>query len=191
VIPTWKILIRPSGVPMLGAGLENVVDNMHNGALWLCRVLDNSYKQEFTQSTACAGVICISRMSPKSTAAMWTDAKLTKSKSQKISLHLLDWFKQPITAKELEVDALAGRKHVKRKYDTFKMTLQKGKKQSEDDIKKRRRDISINYWISNPLEATEDELMSRLQYVTHQAMQGFKFPLLHTPEYVHTDVRII
>ena len=50
-------------------------------------------------------VTCIFRMSPKATAAMWTDAKLTKTKSRKISSHLLDWFKQPITAKEPDVDA--------------------------------------------------------------------------------------
>jgi hypothetical protein len=99
-------------VNTLGAGTEKVVDNLHNGALWLCRVLADLYKQEFTQSAARAGVVSISRMSPKGTAAMWTDAKLTKSKSRKISSHLLDWFKQPITAKESDVDAFAGKQHV-------------------------------------------------------------------------------
>jgi hypothetical protein len=99
-------------VNTLGAGMEKVVDNLHNGALWLCWVLADLYKQEFTQSAARAGVVSISRMSPKGTAAMWTDAKLTKSKSRKISSHLLDWFKQPITAKESDVDAFAGKQHV-------------------------------------------------------------------------------
>jgi hypothetical protein len=99
-------------VNTLGAGTEKVVDNLHNGALWLCWVLADLYKQEFTQSAARAGVVSISRMSPKGTAAMWTDAKLTKSKSRKISSHLLDWFKQPITAKESDVDAFAGKQHV-------------------------------------------------------------------------------
>jgi hypothetical protein len=121
-------------------------------------------------------------MSPKGAMAMWMDhAKLTKSKSQKILSHLLDWFKQPITAKEPDVNAFAGRKHVKRKYDSYQITLQKGKKQLEDDIKKRGRAISINYWVSNPLEATEDELISHLQYNTNQAIQAFNFPLLDTP----------
>jgi hypothetical protein len=112
-------------VNTLGAGTEKVVDNLHNGALWFCRILAGLYKQEFAQSVARAGVICISRMSPKNIAAMWTDAKLTKSKSQKISSHLFDSFKQPITAKETDVNAFAGRRHVKRKYDYYQMTSQK------------------------------------------------------------------
>jgi hypothetical protein len=103
---------------------------------------------EFTHSAARAGVTCISRMSPKATAAMWTDAKLTKTKSRKISSHLLDWFKQPITTKEPDVDALAGQNRVNRKYDSYQIRSQKGKKQSEDDIKKRRRFISIKDWVS-------------------------------------------
>jgi hypothetical protein len=37
------------------------------------------------------------------------DALLTKTKQRKISKHLFDWFGQPITAKEKEVDALAER----------------------------------------------------------------------------------
>jgi hypothetical protein len=64
------------------------------------------------------------------------------------------------------------------------LTSQKGKKQSEDDIKKRQHDISINYWVSNPEEAFEDVLISCLQYDTHQAIKGFKFPLLDTPAIV-------
>jgi hypothetical protein len=62
-------------------------------------------------------------MSPKATAAMWTDVKLTKTKSRKIPSHLLDWLKQPITAKEPDVDALAGQNRVKRKYDSYQITL--------------------------------------------------------------------
>jgi hypothetical protein len=154
-------------VNTLGAGTETVVDNLRNGALWLCRILADLYKQEFAQSATRAGVICITQMYPKGTAAMWTDVKLTKSKSQKILSHLFDWFKQPITANEPDVDAFAGRRHVKRTYDSYQMISQKGKKQSEDDIKKRRHGISINYWVSNPKEAFEDELISRLQYDTH------------------------
>jgi hypothetical protein len=72
---------------------------------------------------------------------------------------------------------------VKRKYDSYQITSQKGKKQSEDDIKKRRRFISIKYWVSNPFKAVEDELISHLNTNNnHQlAIQGFKFPLLDTP----------
>jgi hypothetical protein len=68
-------------------------------------------------------------------------------------------------------------------YDSYQITTQKGKKQSEDDIKKRRQFISIKYWVSNPFEAVEDELISRLNTDNnHQlAIQGFKFPLLDTP----------
>jgi hypothetical protein len=46
---------------------------------------------------------------------------------------------------------------VKRKYGSFRLTLEKGKKQSEEDIKKRRRVIELKYWVSNPLESVEDE----------------------------------
>jgi hypothetical protein len=80
-------------VNTLGAGTETVVDNLHNGALWLCRILVNLYTQEFAQSVTCAGVICITQMSPKGTVTMWMYVKLTKSKSQKILSHLFDWFK--------------------------------------------------------------------------------------------------
>jgi hypothetical protein len=58
-------------------------------------------------------------MSPEATNAMWTDAKMTKRKSQKILEHLLDWFKKPVTAKEPDVDAFGNRPQVKRKYDSF------------------------------------------------------------------------
>ncbi len=101
---------------------------------------------------------------------------------KKISAHLSDWFKKPITAKEPDVDALAGQNRVKRKYDSYQITSQEGKKQLEDDIKKRRRFISIKYWVSNPFEAVEDELKCCLKTNNNQlAIQGFKFPLLDTP----------
>ena len=117
-------------VKTLGAGAETTVDGLHKGAIWLCKGITEVYKAEYAHSAAGAGLSCISRMSPKATAAMWTDAKLTKTKSRKVSSHLSHWFKQPITAKEQDVDALAGRQHVKRKYDSYEMTSQKGKKQS-------------------------------------------------------------
>ena len=135
-------------VNILGGGAVNVVGGLHKGALWLCRGMQDLFGLEFTHSAARAGVTCISRMSPKATAAMWTDAKLLKTKSRKILLHLLDWFKQPITAKEPDVDALAGQNRVKRKYDSYQIRSQKGKKQSEDDIKKRWGFISIKDWVS-------------------------------------------
>ncbi len=68
---------------------------------------------EFTHSAARAGVSCNSRMSPKPTAAMRTDVKLTKTKSRKILSHLVDCFKQPITAKEPDVDAFLFAKNKK------------------------------------------------------------------------------
>jgi hypothetical protein len=69
-------------------------------------------------------------MSAEATSAMWwTDAKLKKRKSWKISAHLLDWFKKPVTAKEPDVDAFGTRPQVKQKYDSFQLTSKKGKKQ--------------------------------------------------------------
>jgi hypothetical protein len=38
-----------------------------------------------------------------------------------------------------------------------------GKKESDDNTKKRRRDITVRYWVSNPLLAAEDELITRLR----------------------------
>jgi hypothetical protein len=108
--------------------------------------------------------------------------------SRKISAHLFDWFKQPVTAKEPDADAFGTRPQVKRKYDTCMMTSEKGKKQSEDDIKKRRRTIEIKYWVANPLEAVEDELINRMHVhannISKQPVAGFKFPLLDTPTVV-------
>jgi hypothetical protein len=169
-------------VETLGSGAETVADSLNKGALWLCRGLTDFFRAEFVHSAAHAGVTCIARMSPEATGAMWTDAKLTKGKSRKISSHLLDWFKQPITAKEPDVDAFGIRPQVKRKYDSFQLTSEKGKKQSDDDIKKRRRDITIKYWVANPLEAVEDELISRLRSTDNskQPIIGFDFPLLDT-----------
>jgi len=173
-------------VDTLGAGAEQVVGGLNNGALWLCRGLADLFTGEFVQSADHAGITCISRMSAEATGAMWTDAKLTKGKSRKISAHLLDWFKKPVTAKEPDVDAFGSRPQVKRKYDSIQLTSEKGKKQSEDDIKKRQRTIAIKYRVANPLEAVEDELISRLHATDNskQPIVGFKFPLLDTPTIV-------
>jgi hypothetical protein len=106
-------------------------------------------------------------MSPEAIGTMWMDAKMTKSK----------------TAKEPDVDAFGTRPQVKRKYDSFQLTSEKGKKQSEEDIKKWRRVIELKYWVSNPLESVEDELLSHLHTTgnSEQPIQGIKFPLLDTP----------
>jgi hypothetical protein len=61
---------------------------------------------------------------------------MTKCKSRKTLEHLLNWFKKSITAKEPDVDAFGTRPQVKCKYDSFQLTPEKGKKQSEEDIKK-------------------------------------------------------
>jgi hypothetical protein len=58
-------------------------------------------------------------MSPEAAGAMWTDAKMTKTKFWKVSQHLLEWFKKPITANEPDVDAFGTRLQVKGKYDCF------------------------------------------------------------------------
>jgi hypothetical protein len=123
-------------------------------------------------------------MSAKATGAMWTDAKMTKSKSRKISSHSTRLVQEePITANEPDVDAFGSRTQVKRKYDYFRLTSEKGKKQSEEDIKKRRRVIELKYWVSNPFEYVEDELVSRLHTTgnSKQPITDFKFLLLDTP----------
>jgi hypothetical protein len=43
-------------------------------------------------------------------------------------------------------------------------------------MKKRRRDITVRYWVSDPLLAAEDELITRLR--GGQQISGFKFLLL-------------
>jgi hypothetical protein len=106
----------------LGAGAKKVADGLNKGALWLCMGLAHLFRAKYAQLASPAGITCITRMSPKATGAMWTDANMTKSKSRKISEHLLDWFKKPITAKEPDVDAFGTRPQVKRKYDSFRLT---------------------------------------------------------------------
>jgi hypothetical protein len=60
-------------------------------------------------------------MSAEATSAMWTNAKLTKRKSRKLSAHLLDWFKKSVTAKEPDVDVFGTKPQVKQKYDSLKL----------------------------------------------------------------------
>jgi hypothetical protein len=61
--------------------------------------------------------------------------------------------------------------------------LEKGKKQSKEDIKKQRWVIELKYWVSNPSESVEDGLVSCLHTTgsSKQPIKGFKFPLLVTP----------
>jgi hypothetical protein len=68
------------------------------------------------------------RISPEATAAMWHDALVTKTKQQKIARYLFSWFGQPITAKEKDVDALAGKAYVKRRYGDNSFLSRLGKK---------------------------------------------------------------
>ena len=89
---------------------------------------------EFVQSAARAGITCVSIMSAEAAGAMWTDVKLTKWKLQKISAHLLDWFKKPVTAKEPDADSFGTRPRIKRNYDTCELMSEKGKQQSQDDV---------------------------------------------------------
>jgi hypothetical protein len=85
-----------------------------------------------------------------------------------------DWFKKPITAKELNADAFEATPQVKQAYDSFQLASKKDKKQSEDAIKKQQQNIEIKYWGSNPLEAAKDELIGLL-YGTgnNQHITGF------------------
>jgi hypothetical protein len=53
---------------------------------------------------------------------------------------------------------------------------QLGKKESDDDIKRSRRGISVRYWVSDPLLAAEDELITRIQ--GGKQISGFQFLLL-------------
>jgi hypothetical protein len=59
---------------------------------------------------------------------MLHDALLTKTKQRKIFRHLLDWFGRPNTAKERDVDALAGQAYVKRRYGDHSFLSRLGKK---------------------------------------------------------------
>jgi hypothetical protein len=67
-------------------------------------------------SAACAsraGITLITRMYPDATDAMWHGALVTKAEQMKNSKRPFNWFDQPITAKEKDIDALAGEAYVK------------------------------------------------------------------------------
>jgi hypothetical protein len=165
-------------VETVGAGVRSP-EGLDVGALWLGKRLFETHRAEFTSVASSIGITVAKRMSPESTAAMWHDALVTKTKQRKIAKHLFDWFGSPITAKERDVDALAGKSYVKRRYGSHSFRSRKGKKESDDDIKRRRRDITVKYWVCDPLLAAEDELLIRLQ--GGKQISGFQFPLLDTP----------
>jgi hypothetical protein len=71
-------------VNILGGGAASVLGGLNQGALWLCRGMQFAFSPELSHSAARAGVTCITRMSPKASAAMWTDAKLTEDTSRNI-----------------------------------------------------------------------------------------------------------
>ncbi len=162
----------------MGGGVKSP-EGLDVGALWFGKRLAETNPDKFTACSPRAGSTVRARMSPEATAAMWNDALLTKTKQRKISKHLFHWFEQPITAKEKEVDALAGKVYVERRYGEHSFLSKQDKKESDDDSKKRRPDITVKYWVSDPLLAAEDELITRLR--GGKQITGFEFPLLDVP----------
>jgi hypothetical protein len=71
---------------------------------------------------------------------------------------------------------LAGKAYVEHRYGDSSFLSPLGKKESDDNMKKRWRDITVRYWVSDPLLAAEDELITRLR--GGQPISGYKFPLL-------------
>jgi hypothetical protein len=98
-------------VETVGGGVRSP-EGLDVGALWLGKRLFETHRDEFTRVASTSGITVTKRMSPESTAAMWHDALVTKTKQRKIAKHLFDWFGRPITAKEKDVDALAGKAYV-------------------------------------------------------------------------------
>jgi hypothetical protein len=162
-------------VETVGSGIK-APEGLDVGALWLGKRLTETNRDEFTTCSSRAGIMITARMSPEATAAMWHDALVTKTKQREIARHLFSCFGQPITAKEKDVDALAGKAYVKRRYGKHSLLSRLGKKESDDDIKRRRRDITVRYWVSDPLRAAEDEFITRIR--GGKQISGFPFSLL-------------
>ena len=80
---------------------------------------------------------------------------------------------------EKDVDAVAGKVYVEDRYGEHSFLSRQGKKESDADIKKRRRDITVTYSVRDPLLAAEDELITRLR--GGKQITGFEFPLLDEP----------
>jgi hypothetical protein len=91
-------------------------EGLDAGALLIGKRLTETNLNEFTARSSRAGITVMDRISAEATAAMWHDALVTKAKQRKTYKHLFDWLGWPITAKERDVDALAGQAYVKRQY---------------------------------------------------------------------------
>jgi hypothetical protein len=113
-------------VETVGGGVRSP-EGLNVGALWLGKRLFETHRDEFTLVASTIGITVTKRMSPESTAAMWHDPLVMKTKQRKIAKHLFDWFGRPITAKEKDVDALAGKLYVKRRYGLYSFRSRKGK----------------------------------------------------------------
>jgi hypothetical protein len=105
-------------VETVGGGGRSL-EGLDVGALWLGGRLFETHRDKFTSVASTVGITVTKRMSPESTAAVWHDALVTKTKQRKIAKHLFDWFGRPITAKEKDVDALAGKSYVKRRHGSY------------------------------------------------------------------------
>jgi hypothetical protein len=114
-------------VETIGGGVRSP-EGLDVGALWFGKRLAETNPDEFTTCSSRAGITVTARMSPEATAAMWNDALVTKTKQRKISKHLFHWFGQPITAKEKDVDALAGKVYVECDMASTHFCLDKAKK---------------------------------------------------------------
>jgi hypothetical protein len=158
-------------VETVGGGVRSPEQGLDVSVLWFGKQLAETDRDKFTTCSSRAGITVTARMSPEATAAMLNDALVTKTKQRKISKHLFHWFGQPITAKEKDVDALAGRVYVERRYGKHSFLSRQGKKESDD--------ITVKYWVSDPLLAAEDELITRLR--GEKQITGFEFPLLDVP----------
>jgi hypothetical protein len=105
-------------VETVGGGAKSP-EGLYVGALWIGKRLTETNRSEFATCSLRAGIRAMARMSPEATAAMWHDALVTKTKQRKIARHLFSSFGHPITAKEKDVDALAGKAYVERRYGNY------------------------------------------------------------------------
>jgi hypothetical protein len=131
-------------VERVGSGAQSP-EELYIGALWMGKYLTKTHWSEFATCLSRAGITVMAPMSLEATAAMWHDALVTKTEQRKIVRHLFDWFGHPITAKETDVDTLAGKTCIKCQYGNYSFLSRLGKEESDDNMKKRRRDITVRY----------------------------------------------
>jgi hypothetical protein len=132
----------------------------------------------------CWGNLHISSVSQSYCTAMWTVR--CKIDEDKVMENFITSFRlvPAATHQHSKGDGcrhVGWKKSCEEQYNSCQIiTSQKGKKQSEDDIKKWQQFNSIKYWVSNHLvEAVKDELLSYFCTGNNQqAIQGFKLPLL-------------